>query len=45
MVGEEDCATVDAKRINQILMVDSIVESAGISSRVLYKRYGYEQHK
>ena len=34
MVGEEDCATVDAKRINQILMVDSIVESARIASSI-----------
>ena len=30
MVGEKDCAKVDAKRINQILMVHSIVESAGM---------------
>ena len=34
MVGKKDCAKVDARRTNQILLVDSIVESAGITSSV-----------
>ena len=45
MVGKKYCASakVGARRINQILVVYSILESAGISSRVSYERYGYKK--